>query len=318
MFAASRRFPPAPAWVPSLAPFLFLCLLLASLPSAADISDEERYPPAVRELNGQLTGAFDYGNLEETSSVLRAGPPFGDILFRTPESDSFQGTLGGTISVPIDRELAARVFLTTFYQLREFDRGSDTESHGASLGGDVFLRYPRIFEVSIGPRYRFTDSEEGLAVGNLHSLGAEAIGRLFLDDFGAGPVDLEVALNFLDQDASRGGAGDAGRRYAADAGIVFYLADRVSVSAGGGWSRTNFDGGRNQRRAVGRGSIDLLIPGTPAVTLSLAGLGGELKRSNGIGRFSDPTDRVFYQVGFSINLSFPGADSLVELERYYY
>lgn len=283
-----------------------------------EITEDERYPPAVRELNGQLTGAFAYTNRDAAGATFDLRPGFGRLRLNRPETENYQGTLSGTVSIPIDRELAARAFLETFYEHSETEGLGNGDGGGFLLGGDVFLRYPKRFEISAGPRYRLTDGDLSADSGGLHALGGEARGRLFLDDFGVGPVDLEVEGNFIDRDVGESGAGRAGRTYAADGGIVLYLADRLALRAGGGWNRTNFEGGRNQVQAVGRGALDVLIPGSPAVTLRLEGLGGELMEDVRVRGQVEPIDRTFYQLGVALNLSFPGADSLVELERYYY
>ena len=98
-------------------------------------------------------------------------------------------------------------------------------------------------------------------------------------------------------------------------GARVYLADPVALRFGGRWSRTNFDGGGNVSTSAANVDLDILLPFKPNVTLGADLSIGHIEQSlPGFANFGRP----FFSLGISVTVGFPGADSLLELIRFYY
>lgn len=282
-------------------PWLLIMSALVVLFGSSPVRAYE-YEPGVREVNSQLTAGFTYSHRESENPA--------------PEQDGYAGAIEGVVSFPIERELGGRLFLSSSYGETEFDgsRG-DVESGSVALGGDLFLRYAKIFELAAGPRYGWIDEDPPSGQKSSQFVGGFVGGRLFFEGFGFGPIDLELSGDYRHGAAGTVGNIANGDRYAAGGGFRLYPFDIFSIRATGSWSRSNFSTRQVVEEKLGNLDLDFLIPGRPALTLGLNFSGGEEESSfTGQSTFS----RAVFRAGVRATLSFPGADSLIELERNYY
>lgn len=224
-------------------------------------------------------------------------------------------SITGVVSIPIDRELGARVLVTPFYQGTNASGSSiagrvgsvGVDTGGITLGGDIFLRYTDSFEASIGPRYTFSDVDGSSA----HAVGVEVKGKIFLDDFGIGPVDLKGST-FLTGTDLDGDDSSSGRDYGIAAGATVYLDRQFSIEGQAFWQRDNLSSGHD--RAGMGAEFNYLVSLSRPITLSLRLSGGAIETKTA----GDDSNEPYYSIGMSVTVSFPGADSLLELERGFY
>ena len=118
-----------------------------------------------------------------------------------------------------------------------------------------------------------------------------------------------------DSDVDISGALSAERSYTAGGGARVYFSDKVALRVGGQWTRLNYGGGGNETTKAANFDLDILLPFKPNVTLGADLSLGEVDQSiPSLANFG----RQFFSLGISLTVSFPGVDSLVELNRFYY
>ena len=287
---------------------LFLTVVTGLLASTLAAARE----PAVRELNVRAVGSFDHISVGSDDVFNSSG-----LLVHLSEEESDIGSIVGVVTVPIGETLGARGFFGAVGSKRHIDVLPARRSGGIEMGGDLFWRDPEVGEIGIGPRYFWNQTTALGEDQSSHSGGAELSASLFIESFGVGPVDLDFVTSVLDSelDPDRNGSYRPGRTYAAAGGATVYLSDNFSAGLGGSWTREN--AGNGEHHIVTSADIDaeVLLPFSPAVTLG-AGLSfGEQEFS--LSNFS--TYGVsFWSIGVSVGVSFPGANSLVELNRFFY
>lgn len=200
---------------------------------------------------------------------------------------------------------------------RHVDNAPEVTVGGLEMGGDIFWRDPAFGEIGVGPRYVWQDVEVGGSNQSNHSGGAALTASLFVQDFGIGPIDLDFQASVLDSeiDPDRDGSLSPGRTYSASGGATLYLADSVSVGLGGRWTRENAGNGEHVVTSAADLDAEILLPIKPTVTLGAALSFGEQDVS--IANFAN-YGASFFSIGISVGVSFPGGDSLVELNRFFY
>jgi hypothetical protein len=282
------------------------CLVLASVATARE--------PAVKASNGRVAAFYEYTHVdsEDAFRFPATGTP---VLEHISEVDIDEGGVRGTYTMPLGDALGLRFIAGTAGSKTHPDVSAKTKTAGLDFGGDIFLRDPEVFELGIGPRYVWTDLSRGSTDRTIHSAGAAAYGKYFLQDFRYGPVDLDLSGEVLDSDIDRDSAFPSQRTFIVAGGARLYFSDAAALRLGGRWSRSNFEGGGNIITGAADIDLDILLPFKPNVTLG-AGLSiGHVEQSQpGLAQFGRP----FFSLGISATVSFPGADSLVELNRFYY
>ena len=294
-----------------------VCSLSLSL-SALPVDAAE---PAVKEANGRVIAAYDYGHLNSDDVFQFTPPP--TILTQAPEVDTDAVGFTSFYTIPVADQFGARVFGAVDWAKSHTDGFDDLESVGLLMGGEAFWRDPEVGEVGLGTFYEFRDAElfrsdiDRTAVDRSeHTAGVRAFGKLFLDQvFGYGPIDLDLSVRFSDSDIDDNGSFSAERTYAARGGAKLYFADNFSVRLGGAWSRTNFGTTSFIEDRLFEADARLLLPSMPSVTLGGGFFLGT--REEAPGGFQN-YGRQFGGVGVSVEVAFPGAASLVELNRYYF
>ena len=142
------------------------------------------------------------------------------------------------------------------------------------------------------------------------------VGKLFLDQIlGFGPIDLDLSGRFSDSDIDNNGSFSAERTYAARGGAKLYFSDNFSLRTGGAWTRTNFGTGNYVEDTVFEADARLLVPSMPSVTIGAGFFIGDREESP---RGFQNYGRQYGGLSVSVDVSFPGATSLVELNRRYY
>lgn len=292
----------------ALAATLSVLLLGSVMASAARASE-----PAVKQLNGRALARYDYIHIN-SSDVFRFRPP-PTVNASVTEEDIDRGFFQGVLTIPLQHAVGLRALVAATTSKRHPDQFEETKSGGLEIGADLFVRNPEVGEAGIGPRYRWDETTTGQVDRSNHAAGVAAYGTLFLDEFLFGPMDLGVNGRFLDADIDSDGAFSAEREYSAGGRVTTYVSDRVAVGVGGSWSRTNFGTGEHVEYASADFDLDLLLPTPLPVTLG-AGFSygkqevGSLALSN--------YGREFFSLGFSLTVSFVDAQSLLELNRFYY
>jgi hypothetical protein len=286
--------------------------LAALLASSVAISAASAAEPAVKERNFRVMGSYDFIRVGSDRATGREG-----VVEDFPEEDIDLGIVLGIVTVPISHSFGARAFFGALGSKRHVDDQSERRIGGLEMGGDIFWRDQEIGEIGIGPRYTWRDVERGGSNQSGHNGGAAINGSLFLGDFGLGPMDIEMQASVLDSDVDIDRDGDLspGRTYHFSGGVTAYLADNFSMGLAGSYTREN--AGNGEHLVTTGADIDarLLLPMRPAVTLGASVSGGRQDVAvNGFSNYGVD----FYSIGVSVEVSFPGADSLLELNRNFY
>lgn len=317
--ARSFSMPRSSVLVASL--FAFSLCLLATVALAA--SDEERQP-AVKARNSRVVGSYDYTHIDSDEAFdYSSGSP---VLTPFPEVDIDSGSIIGTLTFPIHDSIGGRVLAGPVGSKSHVDAADATRRGGMLLGGDLFWRDPEVGEVGLGPRYLWTESNTGDYERSNHALGAALTTSLFLQDFGVGPIDLDFEALFFDDGLGTNGgpprredyfaAGGGSRTYSASGGATLYLSDgSLAVGLGGRWARKNYGTGEHQATRAADIDLEVLLPIEPTITLGAnISLGDRDVSVQDTANFG----QTFFSLGVSVTVSFPGAKSLVELNRHYY
>jgi hypothetical protein len=311
MFARLRSLRNSPS-MPTLCSALWLGLIVVGGLAASAASAAE---PAVKESNFRIIGSYDFVHV---NSDRATGNALGSaVVFDIPEEDIDLGSVLGVYTTPIGHSLGARAFVGVIGAKRHVDTEAERTIGGLEMGADIFWRDPALGEIGIGPRYTWLDVERGSSNQSGHSAGAALTGSLYLDSFGRLPADLNFEASLLDSDVDidRDGSLSPGRTYHFSGGVTAYLADNFSMGMAGRYTRENAGNGEHLVTAAADIDARLLLPMRSAVTLGVSVSGGRQDVAvNGLSNYG--TD--FYSIGISVAVSFPGADSLVELNRNFY
>ena len=269
--------------------------------------------PAVQEANFRFIGNYD--------DVFRFTAPAG--LAQAVEVDVDAGGLTGIYTMPISDELGVRMIGGPTFSKVHVDGVDDLQSYGLMAGGDVFWRDPAVGELGVGTFYNFAESERFRSTSDFrsvdrsdHTAGLHAYGKFFIKDlWGFGPVDLDASGNFSDSNIDDNGSLSAERNYGARWGATLYPGDGFSVRLGGRYSRTNYGDLSSQELTVMDLDAKVLIPSKPNVILGAGFFMGTTDESpNGFQNYG----RFISGIAISATISFPGADSLVDLNRRFF
>lgn len=295
------------------------CSLLAlflTLTTTAFAVGSASAEPAVKEANGRVIVAYDW--LHTFGGDLVQFNPAPPTIVDVPESDLDSGGFSGVYTLPLPtlgENFGARALGGLNFSKFDADGVSRVERVGIDLGGQLFWRDPSIGEAGVGAFYVFDDREQGSTERSDHTAGVAAFGTLFLNNVLGKSVDLDLSATFSDSDIDDEGAFSAERNYATRGGVKVYLNDRVSLRAGGVWSRTNFGNQNYLESRLAELDLEILLPTRPNVTLGGGFVVG--KTEDGV-VFATDNGRDVFGISLAATISFPGADSLIELNRNYY
>lgn len=276
--------------------------------------------PAVQEANFRFIGNYDYIHVN-SDDVFRFTAPAG--LAQAAEVDVDAGGFTGIYTMPISDELGVRMIGGPTFSKVHVDGVDDLQSYGLMAGGDVFWRDPTLGELGVGTFYNFAESDRFRSTSDFrsvdrsdHTAGLHAYGKFFIKDLlGFGPVDLDASGNFSDSNIDDNGSLSAERNYGARWGATLYPGDGFSVRLGGRYSRTNYGDLSSQELTVMDLDAKVLIPSKPNVILGAGFFMGTTDESpNGFQNYG----RFISGIAISATISFPGADSLVDLNRRFF
>ncbi|MBK7948768.1 MAG: hypothetical protein IPK00_08505 [Deltaproteobacteria bacterium] len=176
----------------------------------------------------------------------------------------------------------------------------------------MFVRDPEHYELGAGLQYAYQE----ISNDELHGLRGTLQGKLFLADRGAWwpALDLDLSGSFGAADVEDSGD-DERLVHAVAGGLRIYPADRVALRLGGRYEHLEIQDGWRVETSVARVDLSVLILRTPALTLGPRFEGGDVRTEFVL---FPHFQRSFYSAGVYVSLSFPGAESLVVLNRNYY
>ena len=276
---------------------------------------------AVQEANFRFIANYDYIHLNSDDVFRFTAPtePEGVGV----EVDTSAGGFTGIYTMPIGNEFGARIIGGPTFSKIHVDTVDDLKSYGLMAGGDVFWRDPAIGELGVGTFYNFAESEQFRSTSDFrsvdrfdHTAGVHAYGEFFINDLlGFGPVDLDASVNFSDSNIDDNGSLSAERNYGARWGATLYPGDSFSVRLGGRYSRTNYGDLSFQQQTVMDLDAKVMIPSKPNVILGAGFFMGTTEEApNGFQNYG----RFISGIAISATISFPGADSLVDLNRRFF
>lgn len=277
--------------------------------------------PAVKEANGRFIVGYDYAHVN-ADDVFRFTPA-PTTLTRADESDTDLVSFTGFYTLPVADQFGTRVYGSINWSKVHVDGLDDLRSTGLLMGADAFWRDPAVGEFGAGTFYEFRDSELfrseidfTVTDKSEHTAGVRAYGKLFLDQIlGFGPIDLDLSGRFSDSDIDDNGSFSAERTYSARGGAKLYFSDNFSFRAGGAWTRTNFGSATFIEDRVFEADARLLVPSMPSVTIGAGFFIGQREESP---RTFQNFGRQYGGLRVQVDVSFPGATSLVELNRRYF
>ena len=277
--------------------------------------------PAVQEANFRFIGNYDYIHVNSDDVFRFTAPATPDGV--GVEVDVDAGGFTGIYTMPISDELGVRMIGGPTFSKVHVDGLDDLQSYGLMAGGDVFWRDPALGELGVGTFYNFAESERFRSTSDFrsvdrsdHTAGLHAYGKFFIKDLlGFGPVDLDASGNFSDSNIDDNGSLSAERNYGARWGATLYPGDGFSVRVGGRYSRTNYGDFSSQELTVMDLDAKVLIPSKPNVILGAGFFMGTTEESpTGFQNYG----RFISGIAISATISFPGADSLVDLNRRFF
>ncbi len=270
--------------------------------------------PAVAEMNFRAGIDYAFSSIEEDSASI------GFFGVRLLETEKNEVDFRGVVVMPVAHSIGLRIAVAPNYSRYDVDGAfsRDSESAGLGLAGDVFFRDPDRFEVGAGPRYAW---EEPLDLDNghtVHTLAGIVYGRLFLGDPGIAPIDLEAFVEFGELDFEENDrTGGSSLFYEAGGGLTLYPHARLALGAGASYREEDSSafGDLERKIVAGRFFVDFLAIQRPGLIFGPRAEVGEVESF--VAGF-EGLEQQFYSVGWVVSLSFPGAESIVELSRRYF
>jgi len=268
--------------------------------------------PAVRGVNGHVFGGYGYDEAA-SATVVEGGT---QVYVPTRETQGWQ--VGGVLTVPVVRWLGARVaasggLLDVEQNAGSGFPGSDANQAVAAGGVELFVRDPDIGAFGVGYRFGWSDPP---GVGDRLLENALLVDlALYVPDQGLGPIDWRIRFDYGRGQLGGEGASDSIHAYVLHATSGWYVTDFWRFTGGFRFELQDPDVALPGRDLRGTGELAWLLPigERPFVTLRFDASGGRA-RDDLPPPFSY-ADRAVWAVGGAIDLSFPGATSLVELTR---
>lgn len=266
--------------------------------------------PAVRALNGRVGAGYVYSDFEDDGSFFGAGSVVG--------SEDHQGFLTGTLTVPLGESLGLRLNLLPNYGHREADSflELDADFGGIDSGVGLFWRDPERFELGVEARYSWQEIEfdSGADEQSVHSFEGRWYGAWFLSPDALWPIDLNAHFSYAGIDLDEQLGDEVQESWSVGGAVRLYPLDVLAFSVGGLYRELDSHAIIDTETAGAVFTVDALVHRKPAVTLGPRFEVGERKVSS----FGPHFSQTYYTVGVQVTMSFPGGDSLVELNRAYY
>ena len=206
-------------------------------PGGGDAASAVR-PLAVARPNLRLGFAYDFGHVDDTSTVFVGPVSTTSLELKEVEGHSFSGELIGTLPLVAFTGLRASVRGGTKKARRSLDAlepgGSQLDAYGTLV--ELFARDPRLGSFAVGAGFDRLEGESGVA-GN--QLTGSADLQIFFPDLGSGSLDWFTRFEFRHRELE----GD-GQPFDVDAdvyhvtgGARWYASPDVAVVFAGTWQR---------------------------------------------------------------------------------
>lgn len=193
---------------------------------------------AVARPNLRLGLAYDFGHVDETSTVFVGPVSTTSLELNEVEGHSFSGALIGTVPLVAWTGLRASVRGGTTKARRSLDAlepgGSRSEAYGALV--ELFARDPRLGSIAVGAGFDRLEGKSGVA-GNQLSGSADL--QIFFPDLGSGSLDWFTRFEFRHRELEGHGQPfdvDADV-YHVTGGARWYASADVAVVFTGTWQR---------------------------------------------------------------------------------
>lgn len=214
-------------------------LLVPFAGSLARAESESTRPRAVAAPNLRLAAAYDYGRVDETSTVFIDGLTTQTLELDDVESHGAEGELIATLPLVAFTGLRTTVRGGFADARRSLDAVEPGQSQIDAYGvlAELFARDPEKGSFALGAGYDRLEGEGGLAADQVPG---SADLQVFFPDFGSGPLDWFVRFTFshrevegtdqpFDVDADV---------YQVRAGARWYATPDVAVVVSGRWERS--------------------------------------------------------------------------------
>jgi hypothetical protein len=293
------------------------CFIARALPSIvaccfAAASPAWATKPAVRSVNGQVFGGYAYD--EAASATVSEGGS--SVYVPTDEVQGWQ--VGGILTVPVVHWLGARIAASGgLFDVEQNAgsgfTGSDADEPLAEGSLELFVRDPEIGTFGLGYRFGWSDPP-GVGDRLLENALLVDVG-VYIPDQGLGPIDWRIRFDYGRGKLGGEGASDTINGYRLHATSGWYPSDFWRFTGGFRFELEDPEVALPGRDLRGTAELAWLLPigERPFVTLRFDASGGRA-RDDLPAPFSY-ADRAVWAVGGAIDLSWPGATSLVELTR---
>lgn len=195
-------------------------------------------PVAVAAPNLQLGFAYDYGQVDETSTVFVGPVSTTTLELEDVDGHSFSGRLVGTVPLVAFTGLRATVRGGRSEARRSLDAlepgASDIDAYGALV--ELLFRDPRLGSFAVGGGFDRLEGEGGVTADQL--TGSADL-QIFFPDLGLGPLDWFARFEFRHREL----AGD-GQPFDVDAdvydvvgGARWFASPDVALVLAGHWQR---------------------------------------------------------------------------------
>ena len=264
--------------------------------------------PAVQALNGRIGAGYEWNRIDEDESS------FGGIAY---ETDTHQGFVTGTMTVPLGDSLGLRLRMLPNYGRTQSDGPLDVDAGGIDASADIFWRNPETFELGAEATYSWQRGHLEVIDDDLtvHSFRGELYGSYFISPADFWPLDLGASFTYSGLDLDEEITDDVQKAWSVGGAVRLYPLDVLAFSVGGLYRELDSHGFADTKTSGAVFGLDALVHRTPGLTLSPRFEVGNRDTST---FFASNFRQTYYSVLARVTMSFPGGDSLVELNRAYY
>ena len=283
-------------------------VMAALLGAVAASPSAQAAGPAVRAINGRIGAGYVWTHLEEDQSL------FGGTA---DETDTHQGFVIGTMTVPLSDSLGLRLGLLPNYGRVDSDGPSDVDLGGIGASAGIFWRDPEKFELGAEATYSWQRAHLEVFDDDLtvHSFQGELNGSYFISPADFWPVDLDARFTYSGVDLDEEITDDVQEGWSVGGAVRLYPLDVLAFSIGGLYRELDSHGFADTKTSGAVFGLDALVHRKPGLTLSPRFEVGNQDTST---FFASDFSQTYYSALVRVTMSLPGGDSLVELNRNYY